>query len=75
MSEHHIIKSDYFQSSIYNIYKPEWVDKLNALSDPHIESRKIKDLNKLLEVKRSSSLHQLLLHRHGNLSHKRGQSV
>ena len=43
MNDHHIIKSDYFQSSIYNIYKPEWVDKLNALSDPHIESRKIKD--------------------------------
>ena len=43
MNDHHIIKSDYFQSSIYNIYKPEWVDKLNILCDPHIEKRKFKD--------------------------------
>ena len=43
MSDDHIIKSDYFKSSIYNIYKPEWVDHLNSLSDRHIEDRKIKD--------------------------------
>ena len=43
MSDDHIIKSDYFKSSIYNTYKPEWVDQLNNLSDRHIEDRKIKD--------------------------------
>ena len=31
-----MIKSEYFQSPIYYEDKPEWVDKLNRLSDPYI---------------------------------------
>ena len=31
-----MIKSEYFTSPVYYEDKPEWVDKLNALSDPYI---------------------------------------
>jgi len=33
-----MIKSEYFQSPVYYEDKPEWVDKLNRLSDPYIAS-------------------------------------
>jgi hypothetical protein len=31
-----MIKSEYFASPVYYEDKPEWVDKLNKLSDPYI---------------------------------------
>jgi hypothetical protein len=31
-----MIKSEYFTSPVYYEDKPEWVDKLNKLSDPYI---------------------------------------
>ncbi len=30
-------KSQYFSSPVYSEYKPEWVEKLDSLSDPYIE--------------------------------------
>ena len=33
-----MIKNEYFQSPVYYEDKPEWVDKLNRLSDPYIAS-------------------------------------
>ena len=32
-----MIKNEYFASPVYSEDKPEWVDKLNKLSDPYIE--------------------------------------
>ena len=41
-----MIKSEYFQSPVYYEDKPEWVGKLNKLSDPYIaEARKEQEEN------------------------------
>ena len=41
-----MIKTEYFSSPIYYENKPEWVNKLNALSDPYIaDARKDQEEN------------------------------
>jgi len=37
-----MIKNEYFASPVYSEDKPEWVDKLNKLSDPYIEQARKK---------------------------------
>ena len=35
-----MIKNEYFSSPVYAEDKPEWIEKLNNLSEPHIKKGK-----------------------------------